>query len=687
MPGAVTNVPIYEQVKDDSDGQFMNPRTKDEADVRTYTSIAKQYGFDPKADETKLDLRDVLQKVIDSEWSDDRLKALAKENLELAIPGETITFKNDMAGSTGYNEVEQVIIDARYSAHEYKEGRAGLPIEHHILHAELQRRTSKSLEDTEGSFYTEMAELHAEAEAAFGTMTEEQYKALGMEGQSFLGLQSVPDFVREVMTNAPFQNYLATVKTDVEIETSSVWKRFIDSLLKEVGNFLGLGKAPSGTVLNAALQVISTNSVNSTKGIKVEAEIGAFGTVTATTSAATIKAQHPTLYADLIESFKEESGKREEGPLLSGIADMNNEDIGESEEFTVYLKEPGFTAKKNLIKDYNESIKADVPKTVPVKETSIAVDEHQLTAKESAAIVEDPNNISEDRLSWLAYKQYRNRPYSKEEQTVMNVPAIKEKVDSIKAKAEKNIPKGGGELSTAEIKALKKMKYIAAEMTAPHWAGHAINLAFPMPKAMMQFLNVVPKGPTVEEIKEAKLIELQDRVASITNYKEYEEQHSALIDEFGSALWEPLGEKEILKELENKKEGLKKSVNFKDIQVNDGLVLKADNKDGFIIAMVKKKNKKSIKVMYVTDKALTANIKESELADRVLYKYSEGNKDMEQDTGKDLTAEDKAVVKESGDTFKDINNREVYEEKVAIAKGKTSEERKSSLLNAAKKIC
>jgi hypothetical protein len=224
-------------------------REKNENDKRTYDDLAKQFGFDPKESNSKVPLKDVLQSIIDSEYATKADVELAKKLLEKADDKEFVTFSNreDQPGS--YTEVSQTVIDARYSSNNFKYGENGHPIEFIILKEEVGRRIQEALE-TDPEFKEQIELLREEALETWKKLSDEEKQAFFSGPFDVLTAQ---EFAKAAMTNQTFQSYLATVSS--KMSTKTVWQRFVDAVLAKMEQIFD-GR-PSGTVLNAALDVIT----------------------------------------------------------------------------------------------------------------------------------------------------------------------------------------------------------------------------------------------------------------------------------------------------------------------------------------------------------------------------------------------------------------------------------------------
>lgn len=232
-------------IMEETDPYSTKSRMKNRGDNRRYEDLATQFGFDSTKDSSEVPLKQVLEAVMKSEYASEHEKALAEQLLKKADDLEFITFSRSEKIPSAFTSAGAVV-DARYSSDEYHQGRNGNPIEHIILHTEVLRRVFKSTQ-TDTDFKTNMNLLMAEALQAYSSMSADAQATIDI--RFFLDVNA---FMAGAMSNANFQEFLATVQTKVKT-TESVWKRFVDAVLAKLKGALG----SNGTVLNAALDLIT----------------------------------------------------------------------------------------------------------------------------------------------------------------------------------------------------------------------------------------------------------------------------------------------------------------------------------------------------------------------------------------------------------------------------------------------
>lgn len=355
--------PIEEQVPSPYDLQQGQKRRNDK---RTYADYAKQFGFDPKAAESVVPLRKVLQAVIESKFTSIREKALAKRLLFIAKDNETVTFSKTMSTAGSYNPVTQTKIDPRYSASDF--ATAGIPIEANILRQELHRRANNALTADE-TFKKDIQKLYDAAKAT----ADAQIQKTGMP-VPFLGLRSLEDFVSEAMINTRFQAYLNTIPFAASQKASS-WTEFVDSIQRMLKRLFGVNN--TNTVLNGAVDIITTRfdvrtSPDVTAGTEPLAPSSEVA-ITGETVLTVLNLDTPAgvnLRNSLIQAYKNQNRslqEREETPLDYAWAEMSDEALLNSPAFLKYASTISFKAVKEAIAEFNKATGREQKAPEPVQ--------------------------------------------------------------------------------------------------------------------------------------------------------------------------------------------------------------------------------------------------------------------------------------------------------------------------------
>jgi hypothetical protein len=270
-------------------------REKFPFDERTYTDLAEQYGFDPTASTSKVPLKQVLEAIVDSEFATDQEKALARRLVKFAKPNETVTFVKNLAGPGKYTTEDQSVIDARYSASEFKSNAQSYPLEVSILREEVNRRLYNGLKE-DPEFKTNMQNLFNSA-VQYYKDNEQFYD------KPFIGLVSLEDFMRETMTSDAFRTFLSEV--EFEGKTTTGWVDFVNKSTDYIQSVFS--NESTNTALNGAIAAITTRidkaykQAQEVKGETVEEEVVRPENMTVEE----LNETSPELMAELVEAFKE----------------------------------------------------------------------------------------------------------------------------------------------------------------------------------------------------------------------------------------------------------------------------------------------------------------------------------------------------------------------------------------------
>tara|TARA_R110001632_G_scaffold128586_1_gene242549 strand:- start:16064 stop:21073 length:5010 start_codon:yes stop_codon:yes gene_type:complete len=231
--------------------------TDGKKDERTYKDLAKQYGFSPDAEITKLNLTDVLENVVISEYATEGEKLIAKKMLEegLASDLETVTFSNTELMAGDYNPSTETVIDPRY--HSANFDGPTTPIEFTIIHEEIKRRTIEGLSTSEDPIFKDDIERVFEAaKRKWNSLDTKEKIELTTDGNPFTGLSNPYQFVADSLSNENFQNWLSSIPSTQDSNSKSAWSAFLDSVMKRIKKIFG--RDVDNTLLNEVVQITST---------------------------------------------------------------------------------------------------------------------------------------------------------------------------------------------------------------------------------------------------------------------------------------------------------------------------------------------------------------------------------------------------------------------------------------------
>ncbi len=636
---ALTNIQIIEA--ENLNPYSLRSRSKNKNDVRTYEDLAKQFGFDPNARSSKVPLTEVLEAIINSKnkegvpYATEMEIALAKKLLEKADAAEFVTFVNnqDRAGEYNQESGTQTTVDARYASHDYAQGGSEHPIEHIILKEEIGRRIVDSL-DTDTTFKKELSFLMEEAFEAFKKLSPEEKAEFG---HMLFTPGSVKDFAKLAMSNPTFQKFLGTVKTKKSFQDTT-WTKFVDLVLDVVKNYLK--KRPSGTVLNAALDLITAKidggPITSTEKAVVRTSEGE--AVTRDMTIVTLIKDHKELNALLVAAFKEYNADHG-GEKLADIEKMSDNTITNSTAFKEWFADAGMKKKEDIIKEYNISKGYVTPKE-PIKDTGPLAPEI-VKAQNPAKMPSYVNPDMVDALEALGYDPVQ--------------------IDNLKRSS---VP----------------------------FVQNIINNAITAEEAAKE-----EETEELEEIEERKnqLKTLRNKInqllVDINDYDSYKTSEQAILDILvtDAILVEEAGFS--LEELDEALKVEKKAIAFKveydNLELNEYVVL---NQPGEPVAKVVNINKKqgTVTVRYMGGSSKTKLIKADKVDEEIKFVSNELLEEMYAPKPEEPVSEsDKDIAKETVEVAVDSNSVEAIKKNNERAETATDEEITNDVINALKNEC
>lgn len=616
---ALHNIEITEDQKSPYDS---HSREKEEGDVRTFEQLATQFGFDPAAKESKVSLKKVLKAITKSPFASERERALAAKLLSRMQQDKDIVFAMLETPSAHHNGMPHV--DARYSSHEYKQGRDASPLEHLILHQVIHSNLVEQLVKDE-EFASDVKGLLDEVRAAYQKMSMQELEEAGVDPTRLLyGLTTPEAFVSEVMSNSRFQTFLGTVTRRGRPKKlrASGWQGFVDLVFAKVKE--GLGKAPNGTVLNAAMEVITAKlDVEVAKVVKSEAPktTGAkMEGLTNKTAFDVLVNQHPDLANEVLDIFKEENARRVKNGddvLIVDIENKSDAEIFNSSPFKMFFRDPKWSKKEMAIHAYNRK--------------------HGLKTKPTQRPKAKPT------------------PQSEEASSIVTV----EMKNQLKALGYK----------TSEIKKMngaQAQRFIAENLTKEERTAQM-------------------ESDASSDLAE-KAAGLRDYVTNVINaietYEQWEDVMDLLLIETGSnpdyRLIANLTGEELLEMMNAALERIAFTVNFDAIQVGEVMM----RNDGELTKVkVMKKNDTTIEVQELNEGLKVYPINKNEVDHMIKYRYTPA---LEKVTLSDLpsvTATEEEQGKETIENNEDINTGEAIRKDAEIAKEKSEEDLDNDLLN------
>jgi AraC-like DNA-binding protein len=241
-------------------GQLGQVYRKTKNDSRTIKDLAKEYGFN--VDETsEVDVKELFQKIIDSDYGRTHDKVLARRLLATIPEGFKIKFDRNHGVGVSYDSTNGVIVNPNFSAENYQGGQVAL--ESLILNGVMQKLVADNLSNKE--FKTAIEKIKAQvAEALANGQLDEiiaelksKYDIVFTDSSgkvvvnNIAGMRSLEQFVAMAMTDPAFQSLLGNVT--VEETQKTLWEQFLDAVKSLVQTLTGM--APGTTALEETINL------------------------------------------------------------------------------------------------------------------------------------------------------------------------------------------------------------------------------------------------------------------------------------------------------------------------------------------------------------------------------------------------------------------------------------------------
>ena len=694
-------------------------REKSENDNRSYEDLMKQFlpeGSDLDAASTKVPLVQVLETIAASEYATPQEKALAEKLLEYADRRETVTFVKKQSTPGKFNKNEQSVVDARYSSKEYGDGK-GPALETTILKQEVVRRTLESLENNQ-EFNKQIEALRQQAVDEYNKLTvEDKERLFGTSEKKLpMGFLTNEDFVISSLTDPKFQRLLAMSKTDVaNNEVNPVWKKFINSVLEAISKFLG-GNI-NGTVLNATLNLITTNidsqitKVSQSKKSGKEAPLkkGAKRRGSQMTPAQLMAIDEGKLGEQVVQEFIDENQRRVEdgnNALLPGFDKMSTEEIIKTTAFKNYLKDPNFTRKERLIRNYKDEVQLETG--APEAETNIGqpieVDEISLedvTQEEyDNWLNSGVNTLSSNTIYKLAEKVKNRTSITTQEQAMLADTDTMSKINEMLKEMAKPVPTIVNKQMTKQLKALGYKKADIKKLSPARARNYILRglTAADRVKANTK--------PSVDQVVQAEVDDFNrtvddvfdnvnsfDKIITIKNGRKiptFKNNIRALYNQLSTQAKVKLGDTEALMQridaMENQLlERLAFENKFEDLKVGQHIILNnkyettarisKKTKDS-ITYEFSKKNKDQIEVVEVVVSA-------EEISEKIKYRFTPALEELESREAQEdtLTPEDKDQAVGSNENLEKVQGVDDVVDDMEAAKDMSAEEIDDDLYN------
>ena len=340
-----------------------------EDDKRTYSQLAKEYGFDVK---DKHSAKDILNKIINSSESTKAEKELAKILVELVSDKAVITFVEDASTPNKYSEEGGSIIDARYSASNFTN--SFFSIEESILKNELQRLTQAELEK-DPVFSEKIKNLRTQVSEYIKTENEK----LPVDSEQKLrtnwkGLENELEFIKEAFGNQSFQALLSQVS--VNSKTKTTWEKLVDAVSEMFKKVYDVNASVYNEVVSLVQQKIDPSALE--EPVQDDSLTEDEETETSPTEPEAITGLEDVEFFDIndsIESYPKdlinELIKEYKKDISKGDADGTGVNKLTPNNLTVVFKAWVDDNAQDLVQNYADKVNAKIPKNTELLEDSL----------------------------------------------------------------------------------------------------------------------------------------------------------------------------------------------------------------------------------------------------------------------------------------------------------------------------
>ena len=240
------DVNIFQQALSGQLGQLFR---KTREDSRTLKDLAKEYGFNTE-ENSEIDVKELLQKIIDSDFGRAHDKVLARKLLATIPETFTVKFNRNHGVGVSYDSVNGVVINPNFSSENYRGGQVAL--ESLLLNGIMQKLVADNLSNEQ--FKTAIEKIKDQvAEALANGQLDEIIDELKNKYEidftniigkvavdNIAGMRSLEQFVAMAMTDPAFQSLLANVT--VEETQKTIWEEFLEAIKILVRQLTGIAQ-------------------------------------------------------------------------------------------------------------------------------------------------------------------------------------------------------------------------------------------------------------------------------------------------------------------------------------------------------------------------------------------------------------------------------------------------------------
>ena len=225
---------------------------KDPKDKRSLKDMMMALGLDPKLDSQEISLKDVLEFIVSSKYTNPGLKQLARRLLGTIKPEDKIEINTTRPIAFSYSKQDGIIVDPRYTAYDY--GQEQISLEYALLNPVIQKIVDEGMADPKFKESVEnlMSAVEGFFEANKESMSEDQKNV-------YTWILSSPSaFLSEAMTSSPVQAIMEIIP--YEVKNKTVWQDLLDAIKDLLAKIFGIKSTSKNTALEEAVGIISNKA-------------------------------------------------------------------------------------------------------------------------------------------------------------------------------------------------------------------------------------------------------------------------------------------------------------------------------------------------------------------------------------------------------------------------------------------
>jgi hypothetical protein len=393
-------------------------------DKRTYSDLAKEYGFDKQDTQPT---KKVLEKIIKSKSSTADEKALAELLLKFTPDDATTTFSDTSSRPNTFDAENGSVVDARYSSSNFTN--SFFSLEESILKNEMQRLTADALE-SDSEFNDSVTALREQIVEYIESEKAKDEADQKVKRFDWKGLDNNTEFIKEAFVNKSFQGLLISITSNERTQTT--WSKLIDAITSILSKYkVNVSKSVYAEVVSLVQQKVDYTKLEEPTQddtLSEDEDLDAEDETTNEEPVATDAAAEEPVVESSIEDF-DENGPIEDFPkvlldkliadykkaVASGDAAGKNIDKLSTESLTKEFK--------TWVDDYGQQaikkFKALVVKPIP-ENISLITNEDKKRLVELGYTAEQINDMSDFEIANIVLKDASEASLNTDEEEVVN---------------------------------------------------------------------------------------------------------------------------------------------------------------------------------------------------------------------------------------------------------------------------